>query len=53
MRCGLVKDVCCGKRSDDILVSLADDFTEIKTDEDPETWFPRLELLVGSLTELR
>ena len=53
VRGGPVKDVCCGKRSDDILVSLADEVTEIKPDEDAETWFPRLGLLAGSLTELR
>ena len=52
-RGGPIKDVCCGKRSDDILVSLADEVTEIKPDEDAETWFPRLGLLAGSLTELR
>ena len=52
-RGGPIKDVCCGKRSEDILVSLADEVTELKIDEDTETRCPRLGLLAGSLTELR
>lgn len=53
MRGGPVKDVCCVDCSEDILVSLAGEVREIKTDEDAETWFARLGMLPDSLTELR
>ena len=36
VRCGPVNDVCCGKRFEDILVSLANEVTEIETDEDAD-----------------